>query len=191
MTHWLDTWNTPHVGDRGGEGQVGLVRTHGFSSWVIRLFTRSRVNHMVYDTGTELISAEYPVVRTRPYGHFTNIVWSQFPLSHAEVGKETPFAYAQVGKAYGWMDDLAIGIGILLHDRTPKWIMRWLSNNGEWICSALCDAILRHAGIHVFDDDRPTGSVFPGSFERFFADSGWLPKRIYFSKRQHQRAPAK
>ena len=138
---------------------------------------------MVIDTGTELISAEYPVVRTRPYGHFTNIIWSQFDETESQKTKIATFATNQLDKPYGWADDIAIGVGLLTRQHTPKWLMRWLSNNGEWICSSLSDASLRHAGIHLWDDERPVGAVYPGSFENWYADAGWLPRRILFSKR--------
>jgi hypothetical protein len=183
MNRWLETWDKSRVSESGGRGQVGIVRTHGFSSWLIRLITRSHVNHMVNDTGTELISAEYPHVRTRPYGYFTNIVWSQFDYTDDQKEKIVTFAEDQVGKPYGWADDLAIGIGLITRQRTPRWLARWLATDGEWICSSLADASLRHAGIHIFNDDRPVGATFPGSFEAFFRDARWLPKRIFFSKR--------
>jgi len=141
---------------------------------------------MVLDTGTELISAEYPVVRTRPYGHFTNIIWSQFQFDPDQPTKIVDFATAQLGKPYGWMDDLAIGVGLLTRQHTPRWLLRWLANNGEWICSSLSDAALRHAGIHLWDDNRPVGSVFPGSFENWFRDAGWLPRRILFSRKTNR-----
>jgi len=184
MRGWLKTWQpVPHVGDSGGRAQVGIIRTHGFTSWVIRLFTQAKVNHMVIDTGTEVVSAEYPLVRTRPYGYFTDVVWSQFHLTDAQQDKIVAFAEEQIGKNYNWSDDLAIGVGILTRQHTPRWIMRWLSSDDEWMCSALADACLRHAGIHLWDDDRPVGAVFPGSFQNFFADAGWLPWRIFFSSK--------
>ena len=173
----------PLVNISGGKGQIGIVRTHGFSSWLIRLITRAKVNHCIIDTGTDLISAEYPVVRRRPYGHFTNIIWSQFDLTTKTSNKIIDFATNQIGKPYGVTDDIAIGVGIIFHDHTPGTIMRHLSSDGQWICSELADASLRHGGIHIWNDNRPTGAVFPGSFENFYRDAGWLPKHILFSKR--------
>jgi hypothetical protein len=180
MLGWHKGWIKP----AHNKGQVGIIRTHGLSSWVIRMFTRSHVNHMVIDVGDGLVSAEYPHVIKRDYGHFTNIIWSRFEYTPAQITKITDFANTQLGKNYGWADDIAIGIGLLTRQHTPHWLMRWLSNNGEWICSSLADASLRHAGIHLWDDDRPVGAVYPGSFENWFRDAGWLPKRILFSRRQ-------
>lgn len=186
MRGWRNSWNRPHVANSGGRGQIGLVRTHGLSSWLIRVVTRSKVNHTVTDTGTCLISAEYPHVRTRPYGHFTNIIWSQFAFQNNQADKIVEFAEAQIGKPYGTLDDIAIGVALITRDHTPHRLMRWLSNNGEWICSALCDAALRHAGIHIFTDGRPVGTVFPGSYTSFYNDAGWMPKHVLFSKRTPQ-----
>lgn len=183
MRGWLDTWQKPRVGESGGKGQVCIVRTHGFSSWVIRLFTGAPVNHMAIDTGTEFVSAEYPFVRTRPYGYFTNCVWSQFIYDDAQPDKIVEFAVAQLGKPYGTLDDIAIGVGILTKEHTPRWLARWLANNGEWICSSLADASLRAGGVHVRNDGVPLGAITPAFFWKFFADAGWLPRRIRFSKR--------
>ena len=179
----LSTWNAPRVADSGGRGQIGIVRTHGFSSWLIRFVTRTPVNHVVIDTGTEVISAEEPVVRTREYGYFDNIVWSQFDLSNAQRDKSAGFAESQVGKPYALADDIAIGVALITREHTPRWLERRLASDGEWQCASLGDASLRHAGVHVFNDDRPMGSVFPGSFWHFFRDAGWLPKRILFSRK--------
>lgn len=178
MGDWK-TWGRP----TGNVGQIGILRTHGFSSWLIRTITRSHVNHVVIDVGDGLISAEYPHVRKRDYQHFNNEVWSQFVYTDAQRAKVVEFANAQLGKPYGWADDLAIGVGLITRQHTPNWLMRWLSNNGEWICSSLADACLRNAGIHLWDDDRPVGAVYPGSFELWWRDAGWLPVKILFSRR--------
>lgn len=183
MTNWIDTWDTPHVGDSGGRGQVAILRTYGFTSRLIRGITRAPVNHMIIDTGTEIIDAEFPRVRTRPYGYFTNAIWSQFDLTEAQKDKVVEFAKAQIDKPYGTLDDIAIGVGILTKEHTPGWLAKWLANNGEWICSSLADACLRHAGVHIWDDDRPVGAVPPSAFWRFFDDAKWLPKRIPFSRK--------
>jgi len=179
MGDWYRGWGRPVR----NVGQVGLLRTHGFSSWLIRTFTRARTNHVVIDVGDGLISAEYPYVIKRPYDYFSNIIWSRFDLTIPQQQKIASFANEQLGKRYNWADFLAIGVGILTRQHTPRWLMHWLSSNGEWICSSLSDAALRHGGIHLFDDERPVGAVVPASFERWFADAGWLPVKIRFSKR--------
>lgn len=156
-------------------GQIGLVRTTGLMSWLIRVVTRSHWNHVVIAVSeTECVGAEPHGAKLRPVTYFDDVVWSEFPLTAKQQQKITAWTRGKIGAAYGYFDDLAIGIGLLTRTHTPRWIEHWLSSNNQWECAALADAALQHGGVHVFRDDRPYGAVFPGSFVHVFEDYGWL-----------------
>ena len=155
----------------------------GCGAVIARETQGGRAAHFVICSKGEAGTRGTPVVRTREYGYFDNIVWSQFDLSNAQRDKSAGFAESQVGKPYALADDIAIGVALITREHTPRWLERRLASDGEWQCASLGDASLRHAGVHVFNDDRPMGSVFPGSFWHFFRDAGWLPKRILFSRK--------
>jgi hypothetical protein len=108
MGDWK-TWGRP----TGNVGQIGILRTHGFSSWLIRTITRSHTNHVVIDVGDGLVSAEYPHVIKRDYQHFSNEVWSQFEYTDGQRAKIVEFANTQLGKPYGWADDLGTAAGLV------------------------------------------------------------------------------
>lgn len=144
-------------------GQFGVVRTKGFYGEMIRLGTRSQVNHafiVVDDDGT-IVEAEgggvqvshltkYPVMDT---------TFSKFPF-RPEVGKNIAHnALALVGTEYNWID-----IGVLtlmsfgLHQ---KWMVERARNTQQLFCSQLVDLAYRQSGINLFPN-KPTGFVVPG-----------------------------
>lgn len=68
-------------------------------------------------------------------------------------------ALALIGTPYSALDYLALA---LLHLHLPsRWVRQRVEDSGHLICSALVDAVLRRAGIHLFDDDRLPGDVMP------------------------------
>lgn len=161
----------------GELAQIGLVRTTGFSSWLIRLVTHSHWNHVILRvTPHYVVSAETSGVATLPVTHFTDVTWSAFPLTDRQQAKIIAFALQQVGKPYGVLTYLWVGIGLLTKAHTPRWLEKKLSDQTSWTCSQLADSSYHAAGWYFFDDDRPASAVYPGSFVPFYVDAGWLPE---------------
>jgi len=168
-------------------GQIGLVHSNGFWPFVIRVVTNSHWSHNVvfvgdvYDTRGHLIndavvSAEGSGVMIMQRGDFPDAVWSDFDLTPTQQLAIKGFNLDQVGKPYGFWTDAWIGIAHIFRTRTPKWIEAKLSDQSTWICSQIADASYSAAGINLFRDDRPTGSVWPGSLAKIFVRRGWTDK---------------
>ena len=172
------------------KGQIGIVSTTGFMSWLIRIVTRSDVNHAVVDLGDGTIaSAEPGGVRLRLHDHFPNTIWSHFEESPEQASSVTTFAREQLGTKYAYFDDLLIGIAQITGVRTPNWIQRRLASNDSYECAELADASLQAGGVHVFTDGRVPSAVFPGDFEPIFKARGWWPDGGQHSAAQSALAP--
>jgi hypothetical protein len=159
-----------------GLGQIGLVKSTGFTSWLIRAITRSDYNHCVVYTGNgEVVSAESSGVQVLPVEYFEGAAWSDFDLDVWQQVAIINFSRQQLGKKYGYLTYFWIGFVLLFHIRnTPDWLYRRLNNHATWVCSQLCDSAYQAAGIHLFKDDRATGACFPGSFEPIWKEQGWI-----------------
>ncbi|MEC5149163.1 hypothetical protein [Cryobacterium sp. GrIS_2_6] len=157
-------------------GQIGLVRTRGPLGWLIRAVTRSPVNHVVVAVDEVLcIGAEKSGARIRPMTHFGHIDWSSFALTDSERSGIVAWCEGIEGSPYSWIDDVAIGLEQIMHERTPRWLLRRLSATKTLQCAALADAAYVYgAGIQVFEDRRYFGCVFPGSYVAVFKAKGWL-----------------
>lgn len=159
-----------------GLGQIGLVRSEGFSPWLIRTTTHSAYNHTItYIGNNEVISCETSGVKVLPISHFPNAVWSHFPLDIGEILDILNFSHAQLNKPYDKLMFVWCGVARILRVRnTPQWILRRLASKRAWICSQICDASYQAAGIHLFKDHRAQGAVVPGDFEPIWKAEGWL-----------------
>jgi uncharacterized protein YycO len=156
-------------------GQLGLVRTVGFSSWLIRLVTRSHWNHVVVRFNSKyVVSAETSGVAILPTTHFPDAQWSAFPLDALERRQIVAFALNQVGKPYGRLTFVWIGISRITRWATPRWLEQRISDQHTWICSQLVDAAYQAAGIHMFRDNRPPGAVTPADLAQVMHDFGWV-----------------
>jgi hypothetical protein len=173
--------------------QIAVVRTRGFSSWVIRTVTRSHWNHTIgYVSEHMVISCEPNGVQLMPAtdfvvgGRILDIAVSDFPLTTAQENKIIAFlllqgpqtidGVLQPGKPYGRLTFVWIGLAKLLHWRTPQWLERRLDDGKTWICSQLSDAAYQHAGVRLFRDNRPDGAVTPGAIGALFKDCGFTDK---------------
>lgn len=157
-------------------GQVGLIPDgKGFIPNIINWATRSTVHHaIVAISDTECIGAEPNGATIRPLSFFPNAIWSRFPLSDAQAQGSAQWAAEREGRPYNWIDDAIIGIQCVSGVVFPRFITNHYDNDKYYECAQLADAALTHgAGISVFDDNRPPGLVYPGSFEKLFREYGW------------------
>lgn len=156
-------------------GQIGLVfQPTSFIERLVCNITRSKSYHCVLAiTDYVAVSAEPGGAVLRPTDYWPNTVWSQFALSEADVTAITAIGAGFIGTPYNFLDDLMIGIGIAYRYKAPLWIRKWLSSDSSLECAQLCDSAYEHAGLHIFDDGRLPGAVFPGSFEPIWKANGW------------------
>lgn len=159
-------------------GQIALI-PHGINIWqkLIELVTNAPVHHCVVAISeTECVSAEINGVRIRPISDFPHAIWSHFELTDPQRYDIARFALKQIGKPYALVDDLLIGIALLLKSHVPDWIVDKINDDGHWQCAELADASLLAGGISAIEPGRPPCVVFPGSFMPYFKAHGWWPK---------------
>lgn len=156
-------------------GQIGLVHTTGIAARIIQFVTGSHWNHVVVrTTNLTCIGAEPGGVRVRPVTDFPEVVWADAPYTDLQRLKILTWVLKRRGVRYNWADDILIGITLILKQHAPRWMVREVSDTDSFQCSQLAAAALSAAGVHVFDDDRPAGAVYPASFVPWFREAGWL-----------------
>lgn len=159
------------------KGQYGVVRTHTPIGWLIRLATRSQVSHAyIYITEDLIVEATWAgavITHASKFEKATSLhPVSRFPLTPAEQDAVTTAARALVGTPYGFLDILALGLVSL--GVQWKWARRVTAREKGLICSQLVDRAYRNAGIHLYTDGRPDGSVTPGDLLLLLAERSLL-----------------
>ena len=161
-------------------GQIGLIPHGGtFIPEAIAWITKSPVSHtIVAISETECLGAEPLGARIRPINDFPNAIWSHFELTNTQRADIVNWTYDHEGTPYSYLDDAAIGIALLSHIPTPAFVRHYLDNTGHYECAQLADLAYQAAGIHLFDDGRVPGAVFPGSYEPIWKTNGWWPNTV-------------
>lgn len=154
--------------------QVGLLPAKGPGAALVRAVTRGPYAHVITDLGDgTCIGAQPGGARIRHISEFQDVVWSQFQFTPEQASDAVQWLREQEGKEYNYLDDLFIGIAILEKQNTANWITELLSSTDSWQCAQLADAHLTRQGIHVFQDERPFGAVFPSSYTDYYQEKGW------------------
>lgn len=159
-----------------GLGQIGVVRTQGFTSWVIRTFDRTPYNHdVVYAGNDEVYSCEPNGLQRMPASAFPNVVWSHFPLELDQVFEILNFCEQHLGAPYDNLMFVWCGVARIFGVKlTPGWILRRLASHRAFICSQLCDAAYVAAGVPLFRDGRAESAVDPHDITELFRQHGWV-----------------
>lgn len=156
-------------------GQFGVVKTKGFIPWLIRLGTRSQVNHAyIYVSDDFIVEAEGTGAvhsRASKYGGSLAPV-SQFDFTAEERRAIADAAERLVGRPYGYLD--IVGLSLLSLGIRWAWLLNRAQSSRTLICSQLVDRAYRNAGIHLYDDGRPDGEVTPGDLLLLLADRSTL-----------------
>jgi len=157
-------------------GQIGLVpHPKSLVEWLIEKVTRSNVHHAILAISpTSCISCEPAGALVRHISDFPDAYWSHFDLGQAQKLAIARWGLDHRGVPYGWFTDAAIGISLLFHERTPKWVERYLNSGRFYCCSQFCDAAYDANGIHLFRDGRLPGTVYPGSLAHVWRAHGWM-----------------
>lgn len=155
--------------------QIGLHHTNGVKARVIQGVTGSYWNHMTIRLTTGLcVGAQPRGVAIRRVTDFPDTVWSRFAYTPHQRARILQYAWAKLGWPYNWADIFLIAANLKLGWH-PDWLVHEISNRRNFQCAQFCDAALMAAGVHVFNDGRPSGAVQPASFVPLFKDAGWLP----------------
>lgn len=161
-------------------GQVGLVpAANNWASWGIVWATGSAYTHVVVAISeTHCVSAEPGPcgARIRPISDYPDTVWSRFRLTPRQRRAIVSYAGSKLRTPYSRLDYLAAGVATVTKRRTPDWLRTYLNRRDKLICSHLALLALKAGGISLRLDDRPTASVIPGDFGKYFVTRGWADR---------------
>lgn len=148
-------------------GDYCVVATTGIMARLIRLVTRSSVNHAFILVGPgRIIEADPGGAVETNLANYNGLyqVWSDMDLSPLVRAKIVDAAHSHIGAPYSWLDDLCIGLTHLFGVHVPTSVRRRLANPKRLECSQLIDQCYLDAGIHLFSGDRSRipGDVAPG-----------------------------
>jgi hypothetical protein len=145
-------------------GDFAVVATPGLMAMLIRLATRSKVNHAF------LLVAPGRIIEANPGGaaesdlaNYDGMyqVRSAMDLSPTMRAAIVDAAQGHLGDPYSWLDDAAIGLTDLFRWHVPAWVRARLARSDRLQCAQLVDQCYLEAGIHLWDDGRPPGMVAP------------------------------
>jgi uncharacterized protein YycO len=119
-----------------GLGEFMVTKTDGWIGKVIRVLTKSPVNHAAIYIGKGFI------VEAQPGG--------------ARITQDF------VGTPYNFLDIGAQAIVRVFHWKAPKWALNRVSSPRTLQCAQLVDEVYMLAGVKLFKDGRPEGLVSPG-----------------------------
>lgn len=145
-------------------GTIGLTSTPDLSGAIIRLGTRSPINHVF------IVLAGGQLFEARPSGAGLNNL-SRYPHASFRTdiiptdeqrGAIIASVTGLMGTPYNWLDIAALSWWCLTGNRVPVKVQRRIEDTKTLICSQLVDLVYERAGIHLFDDGRLPGAVTPG-----------------------------
>lgn len=159
-------------------GTIFVLCSNGWMADLIKLLTRSRVNH----TGVAL--GDGRTVEAMPRGATIgreqdgpNVIWgtdllamieAQRPGAGARIAAE---ALRLVGRPYGFLDIFALGLTAI--GLRWGWLERIVGRQDRLICSQLVDLACLNAGVHLYDKPpRLPQNVTPGDIEWLVASDG-------------------
>lgn len=156
-------------------GDIALVRTSGFVGWVIRVVTRSPYNHV------RLVATDHGIVlEANPTGAELGSVQPgdvivEVPLTDEQRDRIPAITMQLLGKPYGFLDVLALGLSRL--GIRPLPVQRRIVNPRTLFCSQLVDLAWSRVGFEAFDDGRLPRDVTPGDLNDLAARESWHRSR--------------
>jgi hypothetical protein len=140
-------------------GMTGFARTDGAMGWLIRAGEKlrwkdGRYNHCFTVVTEGATYDEIWIVQATMKGVLKSTLASLIASSElismydiTELGgdpeKAAWFAEKQIGKKYGLLSDICIGVDII----SPAWFLEF-RRAGTWICSAVAHEAMRFAGVY-------------------------------------------
>ncbi len=157
-----------------------MLRSNDFTGAVIRLVTRSPVNHAgVCLGGAGTVEAKMRgaiIGREHPGAINGTALLANLERQRPGVGTEIAAAARKlVGTPYGFVDIAALGLADL--GLRQRWLEKVLDRQHALICSQLVDQACLNVGVHLFSDGRMPGRVDPGDLKRLI-DSGGQGVRV-------------
>jgi uncharacterized protein YycO len=135
-------------------GDVLLLRSKSFLSWVIRKLTRGHYSHCaVFTSPDTLVEATFDGVYCSPLSKFlddktlTIEVRRVEGLTQEEADRIVSFVREQCGCDYDLLQVIGLFFTTIFH--TSKIML--FNVDGEWLCSELVSVAFFSAGVNLFD----------------------------------------
>lgn len=156
-------------------GQFLVVGTRGVFAVLIRLLTRSPVNHAAVRIGEDrYIESRMRGARITDFAGVMHgakkpyvVFESRFDLTQEQQARLVGEAEALVGTGYNFLDILALGL--LCLGLRWDWLIQRAQRQDRDVCSQLVDVIFHNAGLDLYKDQRPSGLVTPLSLLLYLA----------------------
>jgi hypothetical protein len=145
-------------------GDFCVVATPGLMAALIRIVTRSTVNHaFILVAPGRIIEAEPGGAAESDLANYDGMyqVASTMPLTEQQRADIVKAARSHIGDGYSWVDDAAIALTDLLGWHVPAAVRKRLANPHRLECAQLVDQCYLQAGFHLWDDGRLPGDVAP------------------------------
>ena len=144
-------------------GAFGVTATPGWKAWVIRVITKSAVNHAFIFVGDgQIVEANPSGAATGNVDEYPHAIWSHMALTTQQRHAIANAAHALVGTPYSWVDDACIGLADLFGWHVPEPVRHRLNRRDRLMCSQLVDRAYAMAGVQLWADGRLSGDVSPG-----------------------------
>lgn len=129
-------------------GQFGVIATRDPGGWLIRLGTRSSVNHACLSLGGDMIAeAVTPKVRVRQLGPDERWQWSDVSLTGTQRQAITNYGRDAEGWRYGWLDVLCCFLAVVGLRIRP--VLNRIHDPKTTDCSHLVTGAYKAAGIDL------------------------------------------
>ena len=145
-------------------GTIGLTATSGPAGLLIRVGTRSKLNHtyIVMGDGETVFEARPSGAGYRPLMHYPHSVFrDDIPLTDKQRRDIVESTALLDGTPYNWVDIAALSFYLASGHRVSAGVQRRIEDDRHLICSQLCDRVYAEAGLRLFDDGRLPGAVMP------------------------------
>lgn len=159
-------------------GEFGCVRTPDFYGRMIRLVTKSNVNHAFVYVGKDdkgydrIVEAEPKGARLGYVWEYSDIHWSGPAMTQGHGVQIADAAMGLIGTPYSFVDCIDIGLADIFGHRLPLRIRERIEDVKHLMCSALTDYAYFLGGVHLFDDGRLFGDVSPGDLDNLIPSAG-------------------
>ncbi len=148
-------------------GDWGVLRTKGIIGRVIRLVTRSAVNHAIRYIGDDQIVEAKPRHGTviSPVTDYTGVIWSTGKIEYDDNTRyrlvHLSIAMAEADTDYSFRG--VVLLGLAQYGVKNSWLQkRLLKQENRMFCSQEIDFVDELCDSHLFNDGRFNGDVTPG-----------------------------
>lgn len=127
-------------------GCYGVVKTHGFVPFIIRLLTRSKFDHafVVINAAGDIVEAEPEAARVGNIGAYAGLpilVNSGEPMTNAQRDAVIAAACGYIGTPYAFLDIIRLALASL----GIRW--RWLTTEADVENAMVCSTLVAAAGL--------------------------------------------